>query len=59
MCQEQTGEVIKPVEIEIVGYLVYEDDTCVTLAMELVGDEFRNQVSIPKVAILDSRSIQI
>lgn len=50
---EQTDMISKPVTIEIVGFVVEETKEHITLAMEIIdGEDYRGQVSIPKVAII-------
>jgi hypothetical protein len=55
MQQEQTSEILKPLVLVASGICVQESDEYITLALELVeglDTEFRNQVSIPKGAII-------
>lgn len=48
---EQSDHVIKPETIQAIGYLVEETDEYITIARELIDDEYRGQVSISKVAV--------
>lgn len=57
MIHEQTDEIIEPEICRTIGYLIKEDDDYITLAAELIGKEYRRQISIPRVAILDSWEI--
>lgn len=52
---EQTDEVARPETIKAVGYLIKEAEEYITLSRELVGSEYRGQVSIPKVAIISRK----
>jgi len=55
---EQIAERIKPVTISIVGFVIEENSEYITLTRELVGpEEFRSQVSIPKVSIIDEQDL--
>ena len=60
MSWEQQLTTIEPVEIEVAGFLIKETEDYITLAMELVhienDIEYRNQVSIPKKAILERKT---
>jgi hypothetical protein len=52
----QSDEPINPCKIEIVGFVIKETKEYVTLANEIVdGEEFRGQVSIPKVAMIKNK----
>lgn len=51
MINEQTDIIAKPQIIEAVGFLVEETKEYITLAREKIGEEWRGQISIPKVAI--------
>jgi hypothetical protein len=53
LINEQTSEIAKPVEIKAVGYLVSETDIYITLAREIVESEYRGQISIPKISIIE------
>jgi len=48
----QTSEVAKPMTIEATGFKVRETDEYITIAREKIGDEWRGQLSIPKVAVI-------
>ena len=48
---EQTNRVAKPFAVTTVGFVIHEDDDALTLCAELVGEDYRGQVSIPKVAV--------
>lgn len=48
---EQTNEIVKPVIITAVGFVIEETDNYITIAREIIDNEYRGQVSIPKVAI--------
>lgn len=52
MIHEQTDEIAKPVINIAVGFVIEETKDHVTIAAELVGKEYRRQLSIPKVAII-------
>jgi hypothetical protein len=56
MTHEQTSEIVKPEPITTVGFVIDEKDEYITLAAELIGGEYRRQVSIPKVAVLKTKS---
>ena len=55
LIDEQTFEVAKPLVVTATGFVVEETDDFITLARELIGDDYRGQVAIPKVAIKESR----
>lgn len=48
----QTEEIATPLVLTTVGFVIKETDEYITLAAELVGDEYRRQISIPKIAII-------
>jgi hypothetical protein len=52
----QISGTIEPSLIEIVGFVVAETDTYITLATEIITEatntDYRGQVSIPKVVII-------
>ena len=50
--EQQTDSVAKPQEIIVVGFIVSETENYITLAREIIGNEYRGQISIPKEAIL-------
>ena len=50
LIDEQTDEVAKPQLVEATGFVIAENDEYITLARELIGEEYRGQVSIPKVS---------
>ena len=52
LIDEQTSEIVQPVKITAIGFVVEETDEYITLAREVIGDEYRGQVSIPKISIL-------
>jgi len=48
----QTGTVITPADaVEVVGFLLRDEPEYVTLTRELMGEQYRGQVSIPRCAI--------
>lgn len=51
MIHEQTDEVAEPEYNRTVGYFVDETDIYITLAAEVIGKDWRRQISIPKCAI--------
>ena len=51
----QTDIIVKPFLMVAVGFVIYEDAECVVLAQELVNEEFRGQLAIPKVSIVGKR----
>ena len=52
LINDQTDFIAKPEIITAVGFVVEETDEYITIARELVGNEYRGQLSIPKVAII-------
>lgn len=48
----QTDEIQKPIANVAVGFVIYEDRDCIVLAQEIIGKDYRGQLSIPKVAVL-------
>lgn len=44
---DQSSEVVKPANIIAVGFVLEHKSTHITLARELVDDEYRGQISIP------------
>lgn len=52
---EQSATPTRPLIIEAVGFLIDETDIYITIARELLGNEYRGQLSIPKVAIIKSK----
>ena len=52
LINEQTDFIAKPKIITAIGFVVEETDEYITIAREIVADEYRGQLSIPKVAIL-------
>ena len=50
---EQTDVIAKPTKIDAIGFLVKETKDYITIARERIRGEWRGQVSIPKVAILN------
>ena len=50
--ESQTDEICEPTEIVATGFIVKETNDYLTIARELVGKEYRGQLSIPKVAII-------
>jgi hypothetical protein len=52
LINDQTDEVAKPQIIIACGFVVAETDEYITLSREIIDEEFRGQVAIPKVAII-------
>lgn len=52
LIDSQTDEIAEPVVINATGYVIKETDEYIVLARELIEDNYRGQVAIPKVAIL-------
>lgn len=50
--QMSEDELLEPVEIISVGFLVKETKDYVVLARELIEDDYRGVIAIPKVCIL-------
>jgi len=48
---DQTSEIEEPFEMKVVGYLIKDAKEYITLAFELCNQDYRNQLSIPKVCI--------
>jgi hypothetical protein len=49
---EQATDIIKPIVIQAVGWVIKETDEYVTIAQELMENgDYRGQLSIPKKAI--------
>lgn len=57
MIHIQTDEVAQPEIMKTIGYLVQETGEYITLSAEIVGNDWRRQISIPKCAILSKRKI--
>lgn len=54
----QLSKPIKPSEMEVVGFVIEETDEYITLAQEIIdGQEYFNQISIPKGAIVEGRTV--
>ena len=49
---EQTSEIVKPEIIQAVGYLIKDGQDYITIAREVIKNEYRGQLSIPRVAII-------
>lgn len=52
LIEVQTSEIAMPKKIIATGFLIKETSEYITLAREIVGDEYRGQISIPKVSII-------
>ena len=55
----QTNEILEPVVIEAIGFVIKETNEYITLAMEIIEKEYRGQLSIPKIAILKGQKNEI
>lgn len=55
---DQTSEVIKPATIQTVGYLIQEKGEYVTVARDLIDEEWRGQISIPRECIMSIRKVK-
>lgn len=51
--EQQTDEVAKPCKIVTVGHFVHESEDYIVIARDKVGSEWRGQIAIPKVCILE------
>ncbi len=52
LINDQTDFIAKPEIITSIGFVIKETDDYITITREIVGEEYRGQLSIPKVAIL-------
>ncbi len=52
---DQADEIVQPVEITAIGFVIEETEDHITLAREIIGDEYRGQIAIPKVAIVKKK----
>lgn len=48
---EQTAEIAKIIIITAIGFLIKEDDEHIVLAQEIIDNEYRGQIAIPKCSI--------
>lgn len=55
---DQTNEVVEPVTIQTVGYLIQDKVRSVTVARDLINDEWRGQISIPRECIMSIRKVK-
>lgn len=59
LIHEQTDFIAEPAPMKAIGFLIKETDEFITLAMELTGsDEYRGQLSVPKIAIKKKTSLK-
>lgn len=47
----QTGTLCRPMESDACGFLIRDEPGYVTLSREIMGEEYRGQLSIPREAI--------
>lgn len=52
LIDDQTDEIAKPCKIKATGFLIKETEDYIVLARELVDEEYRGQVAIPKRSII-------
>jgi len=53
--ETQTYDIAKPTLIRTIGFVVADEIDYITVARDLIDDEFRGQISIPKECIRSNR----
>lgn len=55
---DQSSEIVEPTVIKAVGFVLKHDPNFITLARELIDDEYRGQVSIPADSLIQVIKLQ-
>ncbi len=59
LIDEQTDKMACIARITAIGFVLRDSEECIILARELIGDEYRGQIAIPKKSIFKIEKLEV